>query len=659
MKVAPYFLALMIFALACVSEVHAATMSGYAELSGKVSGSAAGSLPVVYAYNTEKNVAYVVFVVSGKYRAVNLIPGPYEITLRPAVDQLIGFEKQTVKLNVEANARLSTNFTLKNAGPVPNYVGGHPYEACGRDMPDCGAKILPYDTIYPPGPGREIVERACFGCHQVNFFPYNRIRGFPGGRAPRDKAGWGQIVDLMSKRSPNAPAGAASYFDPSSLPAGWRETVIDYLAENFGFDSEPRVVQLSSVPQFDLKALEKAMFIEYIYKEDPAKYPTWPWSHNLTFDAEGNVWNAYTGCCIVRFDPRTGVSKAFEGNGGGSSIEVDQSDGTVWYSGDITRLNNGGSAPGSPTSVVKRLDPKTGLVDKWMGNPSNTQIFDTKGNLWMTTSGLTKWDRKTNSLMRWDVPVVRSNPYGIIVDYDDKVWFANHYTSSITRFDPDTGAFTDFKLTQEAPTNMRRPGVDSKNMIWLGAWASPGHRSNGRDLGGALYRLNPKTGDVTERRLGIEYAAPYNADVDPQDNIWVASDNELVKYDQKADRFTYYPIPRRSETLKTAITREGAVWFVYRNGGKFAGYGASSVVLYPDKDKIATLGAYFADNSPFYRSSKYKGPKSPKVTGTTKFFFGALNAPEYERWASENGLPSLQNPANTPAENLRVDGDRY
>jgi hypothetical protein len=256
--------------------------------------------------------------------------------------------------------------------------------------------------------------------------------------------------------------------------------------------------------------------------------------------------------------------------------------------------------------------------------------------------------------MYWEVPVVRSNPYGIIVDFDEKIWFANHYSSSVTRFDPDTETFTDFKLTTEAPTNTRRLGVDSKNMIWIGAWAGPSHRDNGRELGGALYRLNPKTGEVMERRLGIEYGAPYNADVDSQDNVWVAMDNHLSKYDQTADRFTHYPIPRRSETLKTAITRDGAVWFIYRNGGKFAGYGASSVVLYPDKDKIPTLAAYFDENSPFARSGHYKGPKAPKVTGVPRFNLGARNAATYEKWALENGLPG---PGSS--NKVRIDGDRY
>ncbi len=234
----------------------AASLPGYGELTGKVTGVKTGVLPVVYAYNTDKNVSYTVFVVNGKFRAVNLIPGAYDVTLRPAVNQLEGFDRQTVKRTIAANAQVTADFALKGIRRVPDYVGGHPYEACGRDQPDCGAQILPYDKIFPPGPARDIAERTCFACHQVNFFSYNRVRGFPGGRAPLDKDGWGVMVDRMHKRDPNARLGSAPYFDPALLPPKDRDILVDYLAMHFGFDSEPRVVQLETEAPLDMQALE-------------------------------------------------------------------------------------------------------------------------------------------------------------------------------------------------------------------------------------------------------------------------------------------------------------------------------------------------------------------------------------------------------------------
>ena len=606
----------------------------YSQLSGTVTGSQPGVLPVVYAYNTDKDVAYTVFVVDGKYRVVNLIPGPYDVTIRAAVDQLEGFTPQTVKLAVAADAHVTADFALKNVGIVPNYVNGLPYEACTANRPTPGDipcepyKIEPYDVIFPPGPGRDIMQRTCLGCHHVQLFAFNTPRTYGGGRAKKNKAAWAYNVDRKIKRLPGpmmggVALGRATHMNPALLPPKDRDILVDYLAENFGIDAPSRLVALSSEPELDLKALEKAMWVEYIYKEDPDEFPVWPWPHRVDFDNDGNVWLAYNNCCIVRFDPRTGESKAYDhGMGGGYGIAVDHTDGTVWY------------------SPANRLDPETGLVDRWVGAGGGSLAFDSKANLWMAGRGISKWDRQTNSIMRWEVPVVRSNPYGMIVDHTDKVWIADFFTSGLTRFDPETETFKHFNILEEEPTSIRRLGVDSKNMIWTATYGNPNRFVNGRNIGGSLFRLNPETGEVMERNLGIANSNPYNAEADPDDNIWANPDNYLVKYDQKSDTFTRYPAPTRTDFVRTRITRDGAVWTVYRNAGHYTGYGGVAAVLYPDKDKIKTLAAYHPENGPGHHASKYRGPLAPKVTGRESDGSPeARNAAAYEKWAIANGLP--------------------
>ncbi len=596
----------------------AASLAGHGTLSGTVRGTQPDALAVVRAYNAERDVAYVVYVVDGKFRATNLLPGDYEITVQPAVGQLQGFAKQTVKRPVKADATATADFTLGTISPILDYVGGVRYDGDPR-YPD--GKILPYDTIYPPGPGRDIMERTCNACHSVSFISYNAPRSYSGGRADKDRDAWAASVDRMHKQPAFGRAGKAPMFDPALLPAEDRETLIDYLATNFGVGSEPRVVQLETVPKLDLEALSRAMFIEYNYREPQGKYDVWPWPHQVDFDSDGNVWLAYTACCIVRFDPRTGESKAFEGHGGGHGIAVDQHDGTVWYSGD----------------AVRRLDPKTGLVDNWKHGDdrmlgSNTQIFDTQGNLWLSylaAGGLGKWERKTNSLLWYEVPIVGSRPYGIIVDNLDKVWWADYHIGGVSRFDPVNGEFRFFPMVKEnASSSIRRLGVDSKNNIWAGTWASVGYLAK-------LYRLNPVTGDVTEWPLDdLPYAAVYNAEPDSKDNIWLSNDNYLTMFDPVAERFVHYPIPVRSDTLKTTITRDDGVWFFYRNAGKYENYGGTAVVLYPDKDQIPTLAAYHRQGNQGYRMGQYQGPPAPPVKGGDHFgSMVAQNAASYARWA--------------------------
>ena len=591
--------------------------SEYGELSGIVKGTEVDVLPVIYAYNTDKDVGYTVFVVDGEYKANHMIAGNYDVTLRPAVGQLKSFSSQTHSFYIDKGDRAEVDFTISDIDTVPNYVGG-------MDYPD--AQILPYDEIYPAGPGRDILERTCHGCHTANFYSYNAVRSYSGGRVPKNKDTWAITVDRMHKVPAFGAQGNPSMFDPKYLTPEERDVLVDYLADNFGPEDPPKVIQLEVEPELDLTALKSAMFIEYIYHEPEGKYPVDPWPHQVDFDLDGNVWLAYTSCCIVKFDPRTGEQSVFEGHGGGHGIAVDQTDGSVWYSGD----------------VVRHLDPETGLVDNWKspGNSflgSNTQIFDSKGNLWLSLLGagaLGKWERETDTVKYWDVPVMRSRPYGIVMDHNDKVWFADYHNNGVTRFDPDTEKFKHFNLIKtQNVTAIRRLGADSKNMIWAGTWGNIAFNNS------SLYKLNPETEEVTEYPSGIPYGAIYNAEADNQDNIWIAPDNYVSKFDQTTNKFTHYPIPTRSDSLKTTITRDGGVWFIYRNAGKYAGYGGSAVVLYPDMNKIETLAAYHDKNSAGYALSGYQGPPSPKAKGLDRpVAHGAQNEEEYKIFALANGL---------------------
>jgi streptogramin lyase len=166
--------------------------------------------------------------------------------------------------------------------------------------------------------------------------------------------------------------------------------------------------------------------------------------------------------------------------------------------------------------------------------------------------------------------------------------------------------------------------VDSKNHIWIATWGSRGMQE------GALYGLNPETGEVLKRKLDIAFSNPYTVSADERDDIWIGTDNYLVRYDQKADGFTRYPLTVRTDIPKITIAQGSAIWFTPRNAGHFGGYGGSASVLYPDKDDMKTLAAYFHDSSTENRLKYYKGPAGPKVTGVEKISpCGAQNPGEF------------------------------
>ena len=577
----------------------AADLPGMGGLSGKVTAPKSVALGRVFALNKEKNIRYSVYTVGGKYRITNMFPGKYEITVKKD-----GFTEGLVTVDVKSGAQAHAEVAVKEAKIEPDYVGGMPYGA---------AQIEPYDKIYPAGRGRDILENTCMVCHGVQFFPYNVDKNGAAGRAVVDKDGWALFVDYMHKEPSWHIKGNISMFDPALLPEADREVLIQYLGDNFGLDAPPRLVQKTTEPTLSESALGKAQWVEYMVPNSPAA----PQRRSQQIDfRDGNLYITDRGqpFYIVKIDPRTGLREDFiEPVGGGHGIVVD-ADGTVWYSG-------GGG-------VFAHFDPKTNLTDAYKieGEPklrSVTEILDSKGDLWagfLATAKLARWDRKTETITYYDTPNGRNRPYGLIVDHQDNVWYVGYHDSSLNKFDPKTEKFTRYPVTDKL-TSMRRLGVDSKDNVWSATYGEVGGK------GGSIVRLDPTSGKVNMYKIPIMHANPYDTEVDPNDKVWSTTDNYLVNFDPATEKFTLYPYPVRSDSPKMSITRTGAIWFPPRNGGAGGSYGAGVVVLFPDKDDIKELGAYYADNSVWGRGARYTGPFT-KVTGQMKCSpSGAKNAP--------------------------------
>src|SRR5690349_18176938 len=97
-------------ALAFSGTAQAASMAGMGEVSGKVTADASLGQLSVYAFNTDKNVGYQVFVVKGAYRATNLFPGHYEVSLRGTVGQLNwDLPQQAAKIEIKGNDKATAD----------------------------------------------------------------------------------------------------------------------------------------------------------------------------------------------------------------------------------------------------------------------------------------------------------------------------------------------------------------------------------------------------------------------------------------------------------------------------------------------------------------------------------------------------------------------
>ena len=131
---------------------HASPIAGTGRLSGTVKASKPFKAARIYARNLDKHVLYMVYTAGGEYHAVNLFPGKYEVSAEKA-----GFTGDVKTVLIAAGAHAIADLSLRPAAPDPNEV-----------------PRIPYDTLYPPGAGRDLVEKTCIACHGAGFLPLHQ-----------------------------------------------------------------------------------------------------------------------------------------------------------------------------------------------------------------------------------------------------------------------------------------------------------------------------------------------------------------------------------------------------------------------------------------------------------------------------------------------------
>ena len=536
-------------------------LPGLVILSGTVTTAKPFKAAQVFARNTDKNILYMVYTSGGRYRAVNLFPGNYDVSV-----QKLGFTSEVKRIVVKANANATADFTLKESDPET--VRKNLYSGAKSIKED--VQLASFDELYPPGPGREMLLNTCVYCHGPSYFPMLR----------RNEAGWNSAVNNMT--SPNGTVGAIAGKDKIS-PEN-RAQLVAYLTRNFGPDSTKRALRLDIEIPLDEAALSNAMYVEYYLPLDPKLDADNPQRRGQDphFDNNGNVW--YTDRSIPnrigKLDPRSGSMTDYvtpNPKGGLHGITVDKN-GQVWFN-ETTGMNLGRFDPKTAEFTRYAVDSKKEIKEHAEGH---TPVVDSQQNVWFTVingTKLGKWDRKTEKITLWDPPTPNSFPYGIVVDKNDKIWFAEFTGCKVVKFDPATQKFTEYTPPTK-PCLIRRLGIDSKGTVWFGEFSS-----------GKVGKLDPATGNITEYSLPVPYGQPYDTWPDHQDNIWIGDGGQvgtLIKFDPRTEKFTYFPSPQRTDMPKLEITRENAIWYCPRSSDN----GAVGV-LYPDVKQITTMAAYY------------------------------------------------------------------
>ena len=604
-----------IVAVVCVSVLASlslrAEVPGTGKLSGTVTASQAFTAAQVYIRNVDLGIVYMVYTNQGRYRAVALFPGNYEVSVST---KHLESDAQTVTITAGETAEVNLSLSPLS-GDVPRLV-----IPAGRTAMESGAsgvfEYANYDEIYPPGPGREVAEQVCMVCHGENFFPTR----------PGTERQWMSWIDHMvgstlGEQDPTRYGQGLLSFRSSTFRFGRedRDALLEYVVKNFGPDSKRRRVAIEKQTPIDEEALGKAMYIEYYLAVDGPDegVNAEPWARDRVgrygqdprFDAEGNVWLVDRGIPhrLVKLDPRTNEQREWlypDPRNGNHEILIDPS-GMIWLPEHRGRQN----------TAEKRLLGFNSKTEEWtqqismdpenvVRNPTKflqSLAMDSKGNIyvgWIMGGALSKWDRATGEVSVFRIPTPHAIPYGVVADKNDNIWIALWSGGKIVKFDTSNNSWTEYTTTTY-PAHTRRLNVDKDNNIWWGIY-SAGKRD------GKLVKLDQSTGKMTEWTIPQQNAEPYDVAPDPDGNIWAPdvgqrTDGEygatLWRFNPKTEEFTFYPKPQRhADSPKIQVTRDGAVWYSPRGSREAPAFG----VLYPDMDKIDDLGAYYEYGPPGY-----------------------------------------------------------
>ena len=377
----------------------------------------------------------------------------------------------------------------------------------------CGAPAAMAQPQLPEGPGKAVIEQACFGCHEP-------ARIMNSGYNRQD---WQNVVHMMLN------VGAP-------VPPDQVAVLTDYLVKNFPEKPKPAPSLIAGGAHVEIK--EWVVPTPGPRPHDPLAYP------------DGSIW--YTGHManvLGRVDPRSGKFTEYHPDipsSGPHGLVADQ-DGNIWFTGNFA-------------GYIGKLDPKTGsFTDYKLPDPNardpHTPIFDRRGMLWFTVQGANmvgRLDPKTGEIRLVKSPTPRSNPYGMVVSSRDIPWFCEFGSNKLASIDPETMAIHEYTLPNAA-SRPRRIAITPDDVIWYSDYAR-----------GYLGRFDTKTGEVKE------FASPGGPNSQPYGIVWLkravwysesgVRPNTLVRFDPETEKFQTWAIPSGGGVVRNMmVTRDGNI----------------------------------------------------------------------------------------------------
>ncbi|HEY2134806.1 MAG TPA: carboxypeptidase regulatory-like domain-containing protein [Xanthobacteraceae bacterium] len=286
--------------------------------------------------------------------------------------------------------------------------------------------------------------------------------------------------------------------------------------------------------------------------------------HDVLVDRDGIAWfSSFGEQNLGRFDPKTGELKEFplpklkEGAPTGLlDLERDR-DGNLWlanmFQGAIHRFDRK-TEKFQTFQVPPELNNNRTQIN--MVAADNSAV---DGKVWTFDVGSVSLFRVDVASGKFEVfspyrDLPKDSPfagpphgiYGIASDSGNNVYFtdfADRKASSVGRIDAKTGQVTLYPV----PTEFARPRrvmVDAQDRFWFAEYR-----------GNKVGVLDPKTGAIKEWDAPTPWSGPYHVDLDKSGGIWTAgmTSDRVVRFDPASQKTIEYLLPRETNVRRVFV----------------------------------------------------------------------------------------------------------
>jgi virginiamycin B lyase len=412
--------------------------------------------------------------------------------------------------------------------------------------------------LLPERKGKEVVLQECFNCHAMSKI----------GQMGRDRDGWLEAIEHMRQ------VGVAD------IKPAVATQVSEYLDAVFGPDAEtpaspaqlPQYQKEKQEGDYFADDALNIVYVDYRLTGEPKDRPG-----TGKPDTHGNIWMEMGGG-LTKLNPATGEIQTWRLPDPSRPFiheVLPTPDGAVWLT--IERQNKlarfdprtekfevyGQNYDGPPVAEMEPNAPWPNLrysAGGQTGDPRrHTAVVDHQGNIWSSGRPLSKFDVETKRFTFFpDVP----DTYGITVDKEGNVWFAEFNSKdhhSIGKVDVKTNKVTKW-TPASSDSRPRRLKIDSQGMVWFGDY-----------FGGNLTRFDPTTQTFKEFKLPGPMPTPYGMGIDHRDDIWYASmyTDVIGRLEPKTGKVTEYPSPYGERGTRDMFEdSEGRIWYGAQPYGK-------------------------------------------------------------------------------------------